>query len=137
MNGQILRGLDDDQLADAVMARLTQEGLVGEAGAEWVRAFAVMSRKSLELLTDADKELLALVSYPLAETLETKAGKKVAEDDFASVVRAVLEAYESGELRASAESGALKKLFAAIGEAQGRSGKASRAGQEGCLRYGG
>lgn len=61
--------------------------------------------KSLELATDAERELAALLSYPLSETLASEAAAPVLADGFAEVAAAVLAAADSGELEAAVAGG--------------------------------
>lgn len=55
--------------------------------------------------TDADRELRALLSYPLAETVAGEGAKAVLSDNFQQIAETVLAAYDSGDLAAALGSG--------------------------------
>ena len=54
---------------------------------------------------DADRELRALLSYPLAETVGSEASKAVIDDGFQQIAETVLAAYDSGDLATALQSG--------------------------------
>ncbi|KAI7838189.1 hypothetical protein COHA_008037 [Chlorella ohadii] len=125
MNGQHLRGMPADELAALVGGRWVASGLLARAESPFVAAALAIVQNSLELVADADRELRALLSYPLAETLGSEAAKAVVEDNFQQVAEAVLAAHDSGELAAAVASGhdGYKKWVNSVGKAQGRKGK--------------
>lgn len=83
------------------------------------------AQNSLELVADADTQLLELLCYPLAETLAGEAGQAQVADGFKDIAAAVLAAHDSGELAAALGSGhdGYKKWVNSVGKAQGRKGK--------------
>jgi len=126
MNGQHLRALDPETMQSMVGDALTQAGLVKAADSPFAKAAVEIVAQSLELVNDAEKELLPLLGYPLDETLVSDGAKKVVEDNFNEVAQAVVAAYDAGELQAaidSSEPKAFKDWINAIGKAQERKGK--------------
>jgi glutamyl-tRNA synthetase len=70
-----------------------------------VRAHAHAPRPSSPPAADADRELRALLSYPLSETVASEASKVVLEDGFQQIAETVLAAYDSGDLATALQSG--------------------------------
>lgn len=54
---------------------------------------------ALEMVNDADRELLRLVTYPLAETVASGAADKIIEDNLKTVAEYVLAKYDDGSLQ--------------------------------------
>ena len=126
MNGQHLRALDPETMQSMVGDALKQANLVKAADSPFAKAAVEIVAQSLELVNDAEKELLPLLGYPLEETLASDGAKKVVEDNFKEVAEAVVAAYDAGELQAAIESSdpkAFKDWINAIGKAQERKGK--------------
>ena len=81
-------------------------------------------REKVELVNDAEDIVRKALSYPLEETLETAAAKKV--DGFAEVSRAVVAASQEGSLPAFEGEEAAEQWKAwtkALGKELGRKGK--------------
>ena len=125
MNGQHLRALPDAELEAMLGQRWVATGLMSKAASPFVSSVIAVIKNSLEIVTDADKEIADLLSYPLEETLSSDGAKAVVEDNFGELVAAVLAAYDSGELTEAAASGhdGYKKWINSVGKAQGRKGK--------------
>jgi len=123
MNGQMLRALTPEDLESRVGTFLKQNDLLTVDQGAWVARLVEMTQKSLELLSDAGKEVQTLVTYPLEELVASAECKEVLDDNFKEVAEAILAAYDSGELLETMKAGELKKFFNTIGKAQGRKGK--------------
>ncbi len=126
MNGQHLRALDPETMQSMVGAALKDASLVTAADSPFAKAAVEIVAQSLELVNDAEKEVIPLLGYPLEETLASDGAKKVVEDNFAEVAQAVVAAYDAGELQAaidSTEPKAFKDWINGIGKAQERKGK--------------
>ncbi|CAG9463046.1 unnamed protein product [Pedinophyceae sp. YPF-701] len=126
MNGQILRALPDEDATARVGAFLAKKGVLAadKEKSPWVARLVAATKKSLDLLADAEKEIADVVSYPLEETVASDACQSVIEDDFGQLCQAVLAAWDSGELaKVAAEEGGLETWFKAVGKEQGRKGK--------------
>jgi len=125
MNGQHLRSLPNDEIERMVGGRWVEAGILSSESSPFVSAAVAIVQNSLELVTDADSELLALLSYPLEETLASEGAKSVVEDGFVEIARAALAAHDSGELAEAITGGpdGFKKWLNGVGKAQGRKGK--------------
>lgn len=125
MNGQHLRALPEEELRAMLGGHWVETGLLSRTASPFIDAVVAVVRSSLELVADADKELRALLSYPLEETLSSEGAKSVVEDGFAEVAAAVVAAYESGELASAVASGhdGFKKWINGVGKEQKRKGK--------------
>lgn len=139
MNGQHLRSLPEDELAEACVSAWVESGLLRDdvdRSSPFVSAAVAMVKTSLELIPDADEELRKVLSFPLEETLAAAAavgddGKPgnaaaaaVLADNFAEIVSAVVAAYDSGDLAtAAASNDAYKSWVKGVGKAQERKGK--------------
>lgn len=124
MNGQHLRALPLEELTKMLGARWVEADLLSRADSPFVAASASLLFNSLELVSDAEKELRDLVSYPFVETLASEEAAAVLEDNFEEVAAAVLAAYDSGELAQAVDTeGGFKKWLNGVGKAQGRKGK--------------
>lgn len=125
MNGQHLKGLAPEQFGAMIAAALVEAGLARSTDSAFATGAAAMVAKSLERLGDAPAEVSKVLAYPLEQTLASEEVKPVLEDDFKSVVDAVLAADASGELAAAIQAGhdGFKKFANAIGKAQKRKGK--------------
>jgi glutamyl-tRNA synthetase len=125
MNGQHLRALDQDTMQSMVGQALKDAGLVKEVDSPFAKAAVEIVSSSLELVNDAEKEVVPLLGYPLDETLASEPAKKILEDDFVQVAKAVLEAYDAGDLQAAiaGEPKGFKDWINSIGKAQERKGK--------------
>ncbi|CAI5493067.1 unnamed protein product [Closterium sp. Naga37s-1] len=100
-----------------------RRGKVGfRASSRTAQAAAALVRNGLELVTDADATLEALLAYPLKETLASEEAKAVVEDGLVEVRAALLAEWESGALLAAVDGGAAtwKKWIKGFGKATGR-----------------
>lgn len=129
MNGQILRNMDDASLVAAVGRRLVEQGLTSTAEGPWIETFALMSRKSLEVLADVEREFLAVLSYPLSETMASDGGKELVEDGFRDIALAMVAQHEAGTLEAAAKDKSFKSVINAVGKEHERKGKVGHGGR--------
>lgn len=125
MNGQHLRNLPDAELESMLGQLWVASGLLSNASSPFVSAAVKIVRNSLELLSDAEKELKGLLSYPLEETLASEPAQNIVADNFEEVATAVLGSFDSGELQQAIAAGhdGYKKWINGIGKSQGRKGK--------------
>eukprot|EP00884_Botryococcus_braunii_P019045 jgi/Botrbrau1/5824/Bobra.0366s0009.1 len=125
MNGQHVRSLPEDQLLPLLTSAWQNSGLLAKPDSPFVRAALHVCQHSLELVTDADRDLRAVLSYPLQETLASDKAADVLADNFEQIATAVLQAYDSGELGKAASEGndAFKAWAKALGKEQSRKGK--------------
>ncbi len=73
----LCRALPDEQLIPLITSHLHEAGLITDASSPFASAMAHVMKGSLELVTDAQSELKALISYPLQETVASEAFQKV------------------------------------------------------------
>lgn len=125
MNGQHLRALDENDMQNMVGQALLDAGLVGAVDSPFAKAAVNIVASSLELVNDAEQELVPLLGYPLEETLASDPAKKILDDDFLSIANAVVAAYDAGELQQAIAGDAkeFKGWINSIGKAQERKGK--------------
>lgn len=125
MNGQHLRALPEEELLRMIGGQWVASGLLKKAESQFVRAAVATARTSLELIPDADAELLGLLSYPLEETLTSEAAKAVVTDGFATFAATVVASYDAGELATAIAGGhnGYKQWIDGLGKALGRKGK--------------
>ena len=124
VNGQHLRALPEAEMSTLVGEQLVKADVCGDAGSDFALAATRMVREKVELVNDAEAIVRKALSYPLDETLETDAFKKV--DGFAEVSRAVVAASQAGTLPAFDGDDAAdqwKTWTKALGKELGRKGK--------------
>ncbi|XP_077215731.1 glutamate tRNA synthetase isoform X1 [Tasmannia lanceolata] len=125
MNGQHLRALPSDELVQIIGERWTSTGIVTESGEMFVKEAAELLKDGIDLVTDADKSLSNLLSYPLHSTLASPEGKSIVEDKLSDVAASLLSAHESGELTTVLEEGhaGWQKWVKSFGKSLKRKGK--------------
>ncbi|CAI7829212.1 unnamed protein product [Closterium sp. NIES-54] len=127
INGQHFRQLSEEASTQLLAEQWHASGLLASADASsrTTQAAAALVRNGLELVTDADATLEALLAYPLKETLASEEAKAVVEDGLVEVRAALLAEWESGALLAAVDGGAAtwKKWIKGFGKATGRKGK--------------
>ncbi|CAI5504203.1 unnamed protein product [Closterium sp. Naga37s-1] len=127
INGQHFRQLSEEASTQLLAEQWHASGLLASADAtsRTTQAAASLVRNGLELVTDADAALEALLAFPLKETLASEEAKAVVEDGLDDVRAALLAEWESGALLAAVDGGAAtwKKWIKGFGKATGRKGK--------------
>lgn len=125
MNGQHIRNLPEAELESMLGELWVAAGILNNVSSPFVSAAVKIVRNSLELLSDGEKELRGLLSYPLEETLASEPAQSVVSDNFEELATAVLESFDSGELQQAIAAGhdGYKKWINGIGKSQGRKGK--------------
>ena len=127
INGQHLRALPTDELAGLVGEHLRAAGVSsGGAGSPFARAAAAMVSEKVELVNDAEALVVAALTYPLEETMQTKQAAPFVADGLAQVGRAVLDAHRDGSLPDPASEAFAEEWKAwvkGVGKALGRKGK--------------
>ncbi|XP_010461351.1 PREDICTED: glutamate--tRNA ligase, chloroplastic/mitochondrial [Camelina sativa] len=126
MNGQHLRALPNEKLTKLVGERWKSAGILSESEGSFVDEAVELLKDGIELVTDSDKVLLNLLSYPLHATLASPEAKPAVEDKLHEVAASLIAAYDSGEIpSALAEGqGAWQKWVKAFGKSLKRKGKA-------------
>ncbi|CAN0879681.1 Glutamate--tRNA ligase, chloroplastic/mitochondrial [Linum grandiflorum] len=125
MNGQHLRALPSEKFTKLIGERWKDTGILTESQGPFIEEALELLKDGIDLVTDADKVMLNLLSYPLQETLTSPEGKAVIEDKLSEVSSSLLSAYDSGELGTALEGGhsGWKKWVKDFGKSTKRKGK--------------
>ncbi|MFX6572309.1 hypothetical protein ABTG52_04840, partial [Acinetobacter baumannii] len=125
MNGQHLRSLPSEQLNKLVGDRWKSTGILTESEGPFVEEAVQLLKDGIDVVTDADKVLSNLLSYPIQTTLASPEGKPVVEDKLSEVAASLLAAYDSGELATALEEGPTgwQKWVKSFGKSLKRKGK--------------
>ncbi|KAH7654915.1 Glutamate-tRNA ligase bacterial/mitochondrial protein [Dioscorea alata] len=125
MNGQHLRALPSEELVKILGERWKTAGILLESGGMFVKEATELLKDGIDLVTDADKVMSNLLSYPLNSTLTSAEGKPVLEDKLPEVASSLIAAYDSGELHKALEEGhaGWQKWVKSFGKLLKRKGK--------------
>ncbi|XP_042499939.1 glutamate--tRNA ligase, chloroplastic/mitochondrial [Macadamia integrifolia] len=125
MNGQYLRALPSGELTKLLGEHWKSTGILRESEALFIREAVDLLKDGIDLVTDAEKVLSNLLSYPLYDTLSSPEGKSVLEDKLSEVSANLLAAYDSGEFHAALEEGhaGWQKWVKSFGKSMKRKGK--------------
>ncbi|CAL1392077.1 unnamed protein product [Linum trigynum] len=105
MNGQHLKALPYEKLTKLIGERWKNIGILMESQGSFIEEAVNLLKDGIDLVPDADKVMLNLLSYPLQETLMSAEGKAVIEDKLSEVAEKLLAAFDSGELITALEGG--------------------------------
>ncbi|KAK6118709.1 hypothetical protein DH2020_047551 [Rehmannia glutinosa] len=125
MNGQHLRSLPSEKLTKLIGERWKSTGIVTESSGSFVEEAVQLLKDGIDLITDADKAISSLLSYPLYSTLASPESKPVLEDKLSEVAASLLIAYDSGEFNSALEEGnaGWQKWVKSFGKSLKRKGK--------------
>eukprot|EP01018_Ginkgo_biloba_P032265 Gb_08295 [translate_table: standard] len=125
INGQHLRNLPSDDFTKILGEHWKSTGILSQSEDSFVNEATDMLKTGIDLVSDSDKELTKLFSYPLHSTLASPEGKAILNDNLSEVVVALLSAYDSGELQNALENGPAgwQKWVKSFGKALKRKGK--------------
>ncbi|XP_075104797.1 glutamate--tRNA ligase, chloroplastic/mitochondrial-like [Nicotiana tabacum] len=105
MNGQHLRSLPSEELNRIIGERWKDAGITTESQGIFIQDAVLLLKDGIDLITDSEKALSSLLSYPLYETLASAEGKPILEDGVSEVAKSLLAAYDSGELSGALAEG--------------------------------
>ncbi|KAM3743716.1 hypothetical protein ACB098_07G167900 [Castanea mollissima] len=105
MNGQHLGALPSEELIKLVGERWKSTGILRESEGTFIQEAVQLLKDGIDLITDADKALSNLLSYPLPATLNSPEAKPVLEDKLSEFSADLIAAYDSGELLGALEEG--------------------------------
>lgn len=125
MNGQHLRSLPSEELTKLIGERWKNTGILTQLDGPFVEEAVALLKDGIDLITDSDKALSNLLSYPLYATLTSPEGKPVLEDKLSEVSSSLLAAYDTGELLQALEEGPAgwQKWVKSFGKSLKRKGK--------------
>ncbi|KAL3624328.1 Glutamate--tRNA ligase, chloroplastic/mitochondrial [Castilleja foliolosa] len=125
MNGQHLRSLPSEELTKLIGERWKSTGILTESRGSFVQEAVELLKDGIELITDADKALSNLLTYPLYSTLASPESEGVLEDKLSEVATSLLMAYDSGEFISALEEGSAgwKNWVKSFGKSLKRKGK--------------
>lgn len=105
MNGQHLRALPSEEFAKLIAERWKSTGILTESEGAFIQEAIELLKDGIDLITDSDKALSNLLSYPLHATLKSSEAKPVLEDKLSEFSASLLAAYDSGEILGALEEG--------------------------------
>nr|GMC65136.1 glutamate--tRNA ligase, chloroplastic/mitochondrial [Ipomoea batatas] len=125
MNGQHLRSLPSEELIQIIGSCWKDAGILTESGGDFIQEAVQLLKDGIDLISDSEKALSNLLSYPFHETLSSPEGKPVLEDRLSEVAESLLAAYSSGELFGALEEGqpGWQKWVKSFGKSLKRKGK--------------
>ncbi|XP_010270569.1 PREDICTED: glutamate--tRNA ligase, chloroplastic/mitochondrial [Nelumbo nucifera] len=125
MNGQHLRSLPSEDLTKLLGERWKSAGILTESEGLFINDAVELLKDGIDLITDSDKALSNLLSYPLHATLASEEGKSVLEDKLSEVAASLLAAYDNGEFLCAIEEGhaGWQKWVKSFGKSLKRKGK--------------
>ncbi|XP_075088556.1 glutamate--tRNA ligase, chloroplastic/mitochondrial-like [Nicotiana tabacum] len=123
MNGQHLRSIPSEELNRIIGERWKDAGITTESQGIFIQDAVLLLKDGIDLITDSEKALSSLLSYPLYETLASAEGKPILEDGVSEVAKSLLAAYDSGELSGALAEGWQKwvKNFGKLLKRKGKS----------------
>ncbi|KAF8118478.1 hypothetical protein N665_0005s0235 [Sinapis alba] len=125
MNGLHLKALPSEKLTKLVGERWKSAGILTESEGSFVDEAVELLKDGIDLVTDSDKVLLNLLSYPLHATLASPEAKPAVEDKLQEVAASLVAAYDSGEIPSALAEGqsGWQKWVKAFGKSTKRKGK--------------
>ncbi|KAL3514923.1 hypothetical protein ACH5RR_021825 [Cinchona calisaya] len=125
MNGLHVRSLPTMELVKLIGDRWKSSDILTVSEGHIVEEAFQLLKDGIELITDSDKPLLSLLSYPLYATLTSPECKPVLDDGLPEVAARLLAALDSGELLGALEEGQTgwQKWVKSFGKLLKRKGK--------------
>ncbi|XP_076905797.1 glutamate--tRNA ligase, chloroplastic/mitochondrial-like [Bidens hawaiensis] len=125
MNGLHLKALPTEELLKSIGEQWRSAGILNVSEGSFVEDAFRLLEGGIDVITDADKLLSDLLSYPFHATLSSSEGREILEDGLPVVAESLLAAYDSGELLNALEEGkpGWQKWVKAFGKSLKRKGK--------------
>ncbi|XP_027089257.1 glutamate--tRNA ligase, chloroplastic/mitochondrial-like isoform X2 [Coffea arabica] len=125
MNGLHLRSLPTGEVIKLIGERWKSNGILTESEGLIVEEAFHLLKDGIDLITDSDKVLSSLLSYPLYATLTSAECKSVIDDGLPDVAASLLAAFDGGELLGALEEGqsGWQKWVKSFGKSLKRKGK--------------
>ncbi|KAL5728279.1 glutamate--tRNA ligase [Ranunculus cassubicifolius] len=97
MNSLHLKALPSEELLKIMGERWKSAGILTKSEGIFVEEASQLLKDGMELVTDSEKALSNLLSYPLYPTLASPEGKPILEDKLSEVASYMLASYDNGE----------------------------------------
>ncbi|PWA60905.1 glutamate tRNA synthetase [Artemisia annua] len=125
MNGLHLKALPTEELIKTIGEQWRSAGILNESEGLFIEDAYKLLEGGMNVITDAEKLMSDLLSYPFHDTLSSSEGRGILEDGLPAVAESLLAAYDSGELLAALEEGksGWQKWVKAFGKSLKRKGK--------------
>ncbi|XP_057494865.1 glutamate--tRNA ligase, chloroplastic/mitochondrial-like isoform X1 [Actinidia eriantha] len=105
MNGQHLRTLPSEELIELIGQCWKSTGILTNSEGQFIEEAVHLLKDGIDLITDSDRALSNLLSYPLHATLASPEGKPILQDGLPEVAASLLATYDNGELLGALEGG--------------------------------
>lgn len=125
MNGLHLKALPTEELIKTIGEQWRSAGILNESEGLFIEDAYKLLEGGMHVITDAEKLMSDLLSYPFHDTLSSSEGREILEDGLPAIAESLLAAYDSGELLAALEEGksGWQKWVKAFGKSLKRKGK--------------
>ncbi|KAL4572767.1 hypothetical protein LXL04_019550 [Taraxacum kok-saghyz] len=125
MNGLHLKALPMEDIIKTVGDQWKSSGILKESEGLFIEDAYKLLEGGIDVITDAEKLLSDLLSYPFHDTLSSSEGREMLEDGLIVVAESLLSAYDNGELFSALEEGkpGWQKWVKAFGKSLKRKGK--------------
>ncbi|CAH1433463.1 unnamed protein product [Lactuca virosa] len=125
MNGLHLKALPMEELIKTVGDQWKNSGILKESEGIFIEDAYKLLEGGIDVITDAEKLLSDLLSYPFHDTLSSSEGREMLEEGLIMVAESLLAAYDNGEFMSALEEGksGWQKWVKAFGKSLKRKGK--------------
>lgn len=125
MNGLHLKALPMQELIKTVGDQWKSSGILKESEGIFIEDAYKLLEGGIDVITDAEKLLSDLLSYPFHDTLSSSEGREMLEEGLIVVAESLLAAYDNGEFMSALEEGksGWQKWVKAFGKSLKRKGK--------------
>lgn len=125
MNGQHLRARLSEELTKLIGEYWKTSGILTVSAGPFIDEAVQLLKDGIDLINDADKALVNLLSYPLHSTLQSDEAEPLLQDNLSGFAASLLAAYDNGDLVAALEEGhaGWQKWVKGFGKSLKRKGK--------------
>ncbi|KAE9611168.1 hypothetical protein Lal_00012037 [Lupinus albus] len=124
MNGHYLRAHPAEEFTNLIGEHWKTSGLLTVLEGPFIDEAAQLLKDGIDLITDSEKVLANLLSYPLHLTLQSQDAEPVLQDNLSEFSGSLLGAYDNGDLVSALESQASwQKWVKEFGKSLNRKGK--------------
>ncbi|EFJ14774.1 hypothetical protein SELMODRAFT_180792 [Selaginella moellendorffii] len=105
LNGKYLHQLPDEELVKLISSHWLKAGILSHADSSFTKEAVELLKDGIDVVARSEVPLLKLLSYNLAQTLESKSLGDLVKDNLREVAEALISAHDNGELASALESG--------------------------------